>query len=116
MELSSPRPWPFFGPECEPAHELLVCPPWAELLGLVRYEADDKNLETLLSRYRLAEQFLVNDDPSLSEVHKKVIELGYEVENGESSIKRRQTLLFMCSGTSVSWMSITRPPTSREST
>lgn len=44
------------------AHELLDDPPWADLLALVRHVAGDENLESLLSRCRLAEQFLVGDE------------------------------------------------------
>jgi len=40
------------------AHEVIDDPAWADLLGLVRHDPEDKNLEALLSRCRLAEAFL----------------------------------------------------------
>ena len=43
-------------------HKLLDDPLWEDLLVLVRHNADDKNLETLLSRCRLAQQFLEGDE------------------------------------------------------
>lgn len=39
-------------------HELFAGPTWDDLLGLVRHPLNDFNLETLLSRCRLAEGFL----------------------------------------------------------
>ena len=44
------------------SHEVADDPPWNELLALVRHVAGDENLESLLSRCRLAEQFLVDDE------------------------------------------------------
>ena len=44
------------------AHQQVNDPPWDELLTLVRHDPADSNLEALLSRCRLAEQFLVDDE------------------------------------------------------
>lgn len=40
------------------AHEIIDDPAWVDLLTLVRHNPEDKNLEALLSRCRLAEAFL----------------------------------------------------------
>lgn len=43
-------------------HECVGRKTWSDLLCLVRHDADEKNLEALLSRCRLAEAFLDGDD------------------------------------------------------
>lgn len=43
-------------------HEVVDLPAWTDLLRLVRHNPEDVNLEALLSRCRLAEEFLDGDD------------------------------------------------------
>lgn len=46
------------------SHEFIYEPEWPVLLGLVRHDPNDQNLEALLSKCRLAESFLDGDELS----------------------------------------------------